>query len=162
MPAVNTAKTGSALEPFRDQKTVILTSYRRDGTPVDTPVHIAVEGDRAYVRTYASALKTKRLRRNPDLELWPASNGTVPALLALPRPKAAVRAGAGVRARGRELDAAEAPRAAHALARKYPVLQGFLIPWMHRHVYKTGTVHFEVTPDREATPRPGRAEAGAP
>ncbi|MBO0689738.1 MAG: hypothetical protein J2P40_09225, partial [Candidatus Dormibacteraeota bacterium] len=74
----------------------------------------------------------------------------------------AVRAGAGVRARGRELDAAEAPRAAHALARKYPVLQGFLIPWMHRHVYKTGTVHFEVTPDREATPRPGRAEAGAP
>lgn len=150
MPAVNTAETGTALERFRDQKTVILTSYRKDGTPVDTPVHVAVEGDRAYVRTYASALKTKRLRRNPEMELWPASNGTAPAFLALTRPKAASRAGAGVRARARELGAEEAPRAARALARKYPVLQGRLIPWMHRHVYKTETVQFELTPEAGA------------
>src|SRR5205814_8085955 len=99
MQAVSTEATGSVLEAFRDQKTVILTSYRKDGTPVDTPVHIAVEGDRAYVRTYASALKTKRLRRNPELELWPASNGTAPEFLALSRPKAARRVGRGTRAR---------------------------------------------------------------
>ena len=140
----------TALEPFRDQKTVILTSYRKDGTPVDTPVHIAVEGDRAYVRTYASALKTKRLRRNPELELWPASNGTAPAVLALSRPKAASRVGVGIRARARELDADESPGAARALARKYPLLHGFLVPWMHRHVYKTETVHFELTPEAGA------------
>ena len=140
----------TALEPFRDQKTVILTSYRKDGTPVDTPVHIAVEGDRAYVRTYASALKTKRLRRNPELELWPASNGTAPAFLALSRPKAASRVGVGIRARARELDADESAGAARALARKYPVLHGFLIPWMHRHAYKTETVHFELTPEAGA------------
>ena len=150
MAAMQAEATGSALEPFRDQKTVILTSYRKDGKPVDTPVHVAVESDRAYVRTYASALKTKRLRRNPELELWPASNGTAPAFLALTRPKSASRVGVGIRARVRELDADESPRAARALARKYPVLHGFLVPWMHRHVYKTQTVHFELRPEAGA------------
>lgn len=32
--------------PFVRQNTVLLTSYKRDGTPVGTPVHIAVDGDR--------------------------------------------------------------------------------------------------------------------
>jgi uncharacterized protein len=41
-----------ALEPFVHQWAVLLTTYRRDGTPVGTPVNIAVEGDHAYVRTW--------------------------------------------------------------------------------------------------------------
>ena len=39
------------LKPFIRQWTVLLTTYRRDGTPVGTAVNIAVDGDRAYVRT---------------------------------------------------------------------------------------------------------------
>lgn len=38
-----------------DEKTVMVTTYRRDGRPVETPMHIAVQGDRAYVRTYAAS-----------------------------------------------------------------------------------------------------------
>lgn len=36
-----------ALARFARQKTVLLTTYRRDGTPVATPVSIAVAGVRA-------------------------------------------------------------------------------------------------------------------
>jgi hypothetical protein len=44
-------RVAPALEPFVHQKYVLLTTYRRDGTPVGIPVHIAVDGDRAFVRT---------------------------------------------------------------------------------------------------------------
>ena len=37
---------------FTEQKTIALTTYRRDGTPVITPVHIAVVGSVAYIRTF--------------------------------------------------------------------------------------------------------------
>jgi hypothetical protein len=32
-----------ALEPLRHSKTILLTTYKRDGTPVATPVSIAFE-----------------------------------------------------------------------------------------------------------------------
>ncbi|MBO0683612.1 MAG: pyridoxamine 5'-phosphate oxidase family protein [Candidatus Dormibacteraeota bacterium] len=146
--------TRSELERFADQKTVILTSYRRDGTPVDTPVHVVVEGGRAYVRTYASAMKTKRLRRNPEVELWVATTGTWPAALALLKPKSARRTDFGIRARSRILTGEESIRAGKALGRKYPLLHGVLIPWAHRHLYRTQSVHLELTPA-------GRAVAAA-
>ncbi|MBO0685373.1 MAG: pyridoxamine 5'-phosphate oxidase family protein [Candidatus Dormibacteraeota bacterium] len=138
--------TRSDLQRFADQKTVILTSYRRDGTPVDTPVHVAVEGGRAYVRTYASAFKAKRLRRNPEVELWVAGNGTWPAALALLNPRSARRTDFGIRARARVLTGEESVQAGKALARKYPLLHGFVIPWAHRHWYRTETVNLELTP----------------
>lgn len=39
----------AALARFADARQVLLTTYRKDGTPVGTPVHIAVDGPRAYV-----------------------------------------------------------------------------------------------------------------
>jgi hypothetical protein len=42
-----------APEPFVHQKNVLLTTYRRDGTPV----HIAVDGDRAFIRTFQPTRK---------------------------------------------------------------------------------------------------------
>lgn len=123
-----------------------VTTYRRDGREVDTPVHIAVGDGRAFIRTYEKALKTKRLRRNPECVLWRASNGNRPAVLALLAPKQARRAGDGIRVRSRELGGEEARIAARALARKYPILHGFLIPAMHRYLYRTTTVLLELTP----------------
>jgi PPOX class probable F420-dependent enzyme len=132
------------LEGFAGQKTVILTTYRRDGTPVDTPVHIAVNDGHAFIRTYEKAYKTKRLRRRPEAELWLASNGTAPATLALARPRAARRIGSPVHVRATELSGDESRRAGAALARKYPLLQGVLIPRMHR-LQGTRTVNVELT-----------------
>jgi uncharacterized protein len=135
--------TTSPFEAFAGENTVILTSYRRDGTPVDTPVHIATEDGRAFVRTYDATYKAKRLRRHPGAELWHASNGRAPAVVALSRPKAAKRVGAPVHVRAVELSGEESRRAAAALTRKYPLLHGFVIPRMHR-LWKTRTVNLEL------------------
>src|SRR5438477_8753926 len=90
---------GSEFERFARQPTVLLTTYRRDGTPVGTPVSIAVEGDHAFIRTYDRAWKAKRLRNNPDVEVAPST--------ALGK-----QTGGAVRARARLLDGEEAQHAA--------------------------------------------------
>jgi uncharacterized protein len=134
----------STLEGFAGQTTVILTTFRRDGTPVDTPVHIAFDGERAFIRTYEKAHKTGRLRRRPEAELRLATNGRAPAIVALLRPAAVRRAGAPVHVRATELSGEESRRAAAALARRYPLLHGVLIPRAHR-LQGTRTVNLELT-----------------
>lgn len=42
-----------------------LTTFKRDGTPVATPVWFAADGDRLVVTSAAGAWKIKRLRREP-------------------------------------------------------------------------------------------------
>jgi PPOX class probable F420-dependent enzyme len=42
---------------------------RPHGSRVDTPVCIAFDGERAFFRSYDRAWKTKRLRRNPRVEV---------------------------------------------------------------------------------------------
>ena len=124
--------TTSVLESFVRQKTVLLTTYRRDGTPVGTPVHSAVEGDRAFIRTWEKAGKVKRIRYNPNVELAPSTMRGKPT-------------GPAIRARARILSGDESACAARAIARKYPFLQGFLIPLLHR-LRRYQTVHIELTP----------------
>jgi PPOX class probable F420-dependent enzyme len=46
-----------------------LTTYRRDGTAVATPVWFVQEGDRLLVRTGAAAGKVKRIHRNPAVRV---------------------------------------------------------------------------------------------
>jgi PPOX class probable F420-dependent enzyme len=123
------------LAPFVRQKTVRLTTYRRSGTPGATPVSIAVDGARAYVRSFEKSVKTRRLRHNPLVEIAPST--------ARGRPT-----GPGIRARARRLSGAEFRHAGHALARKHPLLHGALVPLAHRVLRaKTGrTVHFELVP----------------
>ena len=65
--------TTSTLEGLKKQRTVLLTSYRRDGTPVGTPVNVVVLGGHAYFRTYDKAFKTKRLARDPEVEIAPST-----------------------------------------------------------------------------------------
>lgn len=117
-------------QAYVNQNTVLLTSFRRDGTPVGTPVHVAVDGDRVFFRSYEKAWKTKRIRRNPNIEITPSTVRGTPT-------------GRTVHARARILEGAEARTAAWAIGRKYPILHRWLIPWAHR-LLGTRTVHFEV------------------
>ncbi len=120
------------LQPFVRQWAVLLTTYRRDGTPVGTPVNIAVDGDRAFVRTFDRAWKTKRLRNNPEAQIAPSTARGKPT-------------GPAVRVRARLLSGDEATQAGRALRRKYRIVHGILVPLTHRlRGYKT--VHFELTP----------------
>lgn len=63
----------NTLEPLRYTKTILLTTYKRDGTPIGTPVSIAFDGERAFFRSYDKAWKTKRLRNNPRVEVTPCT-----------------------------------------------------------------------------------------
>ncbi|MBT2384481.1 PPOX class F420-dependent oxidoreductase [Streptomyces sp. ISL-11] len=120
------------LAPFVEQKTVLLTTFRRDGTPVGTPVNLAVEGDRAYFRTYDASWKAKRLRREPEVTVAPSTVRGAPT-------------GPAITGRARLLDGEEAHHAARLMARKHPVLHGVLVPVVHR-ARRYRTLHYELTP----------------
>ncbi|WP_424211106.1 PPOX class F420-dependent oxidoreductase [Streptomyces sp. BI20] len=50
---------------------VSLTTYRKDGTPVATPVWAAAEGEELFVWTRSDSWKVKRLSRNPAVTVRP-------------------------------------------------------------------------------------------
>jgi PPOX class probable F420-dependent enzyme len=131
------------LARFARQKTALLTTYRRDGTPVGVPLSVVADGDRLLVRSYERAGKVRRIEHNPAVEIAPST--------ARGRPT-----GPPVRARARRLGGAEDRRAAWLLARKYPGLQGILVPFGHRAFRSRfgRTVHFELV---RASPPAGYA-----
>ncbi|MEV4417720.1 PPOX class F420-dependent oxidoreductase [Catellatospora sp. NPDC049609] len=53
------------------ERFVSLTTFRRSGTPVATPVWVARDGGALVVTTPAGSGKVKRLRRDPRVELRP-------------------------------------------------------------------------------------------
>jgi uncharacterized protein len=120
------------LDRFAEQRTVLLSSYKRDGKRVGTPVNIAIENDHAYVRSFDAAWKVKRMRRNPVVEVAPSTFGGKPQ-------------GPPTRFRARQLEGAEAAHAADLIETKHPVLQGILVPLGHR-LKRVRTLHFELTP----------------
>ncbi|MDW5327139.1 PPOX class F420-dependent oxidoreductase [Plantactinospora sp. KLBMP9567] len=132
---VTTTAAVPALAPFVRQKTILLTSYRRDGRAVGAPVSVVVDGDRAYVRSPGAGGKIKRIRNNPLVEIAPSTgSGKV--------------TGPAVRMQAGFLDGAEFRHAGRLLRRKYPVLQGVFVPLLHRlGRAKFGrTVHLVLTP----------------
>ena len=117
---------------IRDAKTILLTTYKRDGTAVATPVSLAFDGERAYFRSYDKAWKTKRLRHNPAVQAAPATLRGKPT-------------GPAIRARATLLDGEQARVAARALARRHRVLQAILVPAAHR-LMRYRTMHYELIP----------------
>jgi len=55
-------------------KYAVLTTYRKDGTPVGAPVWVAPDGDRIVVWTNPKTWKVKRIRRNPEVKLQQCDN----------------------------------------------------------------------------------------
>ncbi len=87
----------------------LLTTFRRNGQPVGTPVWFVTAGDdRVYFMTGPETGKAKRIRNNPRVQVAPSN----------PRGQAQ---GAAVDAHARELQGAEAETARQALARKYGI-----------------------------------------
>jgi PPOX class probable F420-dependent enzyme len=127
--------TTPELAPFVRQKTALLTSYRRDGRPVGTPLSIAVDGDHAYIRSYEKAWKTVRIRNHPEVEIAPSTGRGKPT-------------GPAIHAVARRLEGEESRYAGRLIARKHPMLQRIVVPFSHLAGRgKFGrTVHFELVP----------------
>jgi PPOX class probable F420-dependent enzyme len=93
-------------------KYVLLTTFRRDGSPVGTPVWVVRDGDKLLVWTPANTHKVARIRRNSSVTLAPCTfSGTV--------------LGETVPGQATVLDAAGAARVRKLIRRKY-LVTGFL------------------------------------
>ncbi|WP_156725479.1 PPOX class F420-dependent oxidoreductase [Streptomyces apocyni] len=96
------------LDELGRSRYVSLTTYRRDGTGVATPVWVVREGDELYVWTKSDSWKVKRLRRDNRIAVTACDV------------RGRVREGApSAEGTGRLLDATELPRLRKLLARKY-------------------------------------------
>lgn len=98
-------RTGS-IEDVVAHKRALVVTYRRDGTPVPTPVWAAEQGGRLYVRSERTCGKVKRLRKDPRVLIAPCTVRGKPL-------------GPPFEARGRLLEPHEEPHAERALVRRY-------------------------------------------
>jgi len=90
---------------------VSFTSYRKNGTPVSTPVWIAPDGDDLYFFSDTGAFKVARIRNNPKVTLQPCDV------------RGRVKDGAVLVAGIAEvLDHADSPRVRRIVNRKYRVM----------------------------------------
>jgi len=126
-------EVSSDLWAVRSARTILLITYRRDGTPVETPVSIAFESGRAFFRSYDKAWKTKRLRNNPHVEIAASTL----------RGK---RIGPLIHAHATLLEGEQARTAAKALARRHRLLQAVAVPLAHRLMHYQ-TMHYELRAD---------------
>ena len=60
---------GNHLDQFLDQKYINLETFKKDGTPVRTPVWFVIDNDLIYVITRDRTGKVKRLRNNQDVRI---------------------------------------------------------------------------------------------
>ena len=61
------------LEQFHNQKYVNLETYKKDGSPVRTPVWFVIDNDLLYVITREHTGKVKRLKNNQNVRIVPCS-----------------------------------------------------------------------------------------
>ena len=64
---------GDKLEQFSKQKYINLETYKRDNTPVKTPVWFVIDKGLVYIITRESTGKVKRLKNNQNVRVVPCS-----------------------------------------------------------------------------------------
>ncbi|WP_040790933.1 PPOX class F420-dependent oxidoreductase [Nocardia paucivorans] len=112
---------------------VLLTTYRKDGTPVATPLWAVAEEGKLYVWTATDSWKVKRLRRNPAVTVQPCNAKGTPR-------------GTAIEGTARILDAAATDRVRRLLRRKYWLLGPLVILGSTLRRGRSGTVGIEITP----------------
>jgi PPOX class probable F420-dependent enzyme len=120
-------------------KYLSLTSFRRDGTGVATPVWFVATGGRLLVETDAASYKLRRIRRDPRVRIAPCT--ATGHLRGIPAP-----------ARAELLPDIEVARVERLMARKYRVDLLFIKPFralqrvLHRSRPRETPVILELTP----------------
>ncbi|WP_336085576.1 PPOX class F420-dependent oxidoreductase [Nocardia sp. SSK8] len=113
---------------------VLLTTFRKDGTPVATPVWAVARADKLYVWTVTDSWKVKRIRRNAEV--------TVQACNA----RGGDAHGAVVSGTARLLDGTETEQVRSWLRRKYWLTGPLVILGSNLRRGKDGTIGIEITP----------------
>lgn len=130
---IGDARRDGSIDSIRRCKRSLLVTYRRDGTPVPTPVWAAEADGHIYVRTERDAGKVRRLRTNSRLLVAPCTVRGKPL-------------GNPFEARGRILSRAEEPAAERALATRYG-LGRTIFEWA-MDLMRVDMGYLEITPRR--------------
>jgi PPOX class probable F420-dependent enzyme len=112
---------------------VLLTTFRKDGTPVGTPVWAVARDEKLFVWTVTGSWKVKRIRRNPAVTVQPCD----------------IRGNAHghvVEASARLLDGSETEQVRALLRRKYWLTGPLAILASNLRRGKDGTIGIEITP----------------
>ena len=125
------AADGGYFAALAPTKYMLLTTFKREGTPVSTSVLGVIDGKRAYFRVWSQSGTVKRLRHTAGVQVTPC---TVLGLCSFGPP---------INATARLLPSEEASRVARKLARKYPVRHRSLIPLLYR-TWRRQMVHYEL------------------
>ncbi|MGW4479765.1 PPOX class F420-dependent oxidoreductase [Rhodococcus triatomae] len=122
----------TAFDEVAAAKYVLLTTFRKDGTAVPTPLWAASDGDRLLMWTVTDSWKVKRIRRDPRVTVAPCdARGKVK--------------GDAVEARAEILDLAGSDRARDAIAKRYGVLGWLTMKGSLLRRGRTGTVGLAIT-----------------
>jgi len=113
-------------------KYVLLTTFRKDGSAVPTPLWAALDGDRLLLWTVTDSWKVKRIRRNPQV--------TVAACDVRGNQK-----GDAIEATAVVLDDAGTEHAREVITRKYGILGWITVKGSLLRRGKTGTIGLAVT-----------------
>ncbi|QTE02716.1 PPOX class F420-dependent oxidoreductase [Streptomyces cyanogenus] len=120
------------LDRLGSGKYLLVTSYRKNGTPVATPVWVVRDGGALGVWTVADSWKVKRIRRRPDVLVGPCDVRGNPT-------------GDQVPATAEITDAATTARYRRLIARKYGILGRLTLLGSRLRRGADGTVGIRVT-----------------
>jgi len=130
------------LDRLGAEKYLLLTTYRKDGRAVPTPVWAAREGDRLLVWSAMDTGKVKRIRRDGAIEVAACDRRGAPH-------------GEAVRGQARLLPAGDAPHALSVVGRKYGLLGRVLVYASRLRRGQTGVAAIEITLEPQPAPREG-------
>ncbi|QUQ71756.1 PPOX class F420-dependent oxidoreductase [Kutzneria sp. CA-103260] len=114
-------------------KYLLLTTFRKDGTPMPSPVWVTRDDDRLLVWTAANSGKVKRIRRDGHVELAPCDVRGTPT-------------GASVTGTAQLLDEVGTATARRLIAKKYPLTGRLLILGSAVRRGARGTVGIAIEP----------------
>jgi hypothetical protein len=124
----------TALGNVATAKYVLLTTFRKDGTPVSTPVWGVARDDKLYVWTETGSWKVKRIRRNPAVTVQACDM------------RGKTTRGTVVEGSARLLDAIDTERVRGWVRRKYWLTAPLLILASNLTRGKDGTIGIEIIP----------------
>ncbi|MBY8860437.1 PPOX class F420-dependent oxidoreductase [Nocardia sp. CA2R105] len=113
---------------------VLLTSFRKNGTPVGTPLWAALDDGKLYVWTVTDSWKVKRIRRNPAVTMQPCTVSGTPR-------------GAVVKGTAQILDDTGSDRVRRLIKRKYSIQGWLIVVGSQLRRGRKGTIGIEITAD---------------
>jgi len=125
---------------LKDEYSIVLTTFRKNGQGVTTPVWFALKEGKLLLCTWEKFWKVKRMKNNPNVEFAPAKTR-------IGSPSKYTVTGKTIRGVARFLEGEEAEEANRLLRKKYGFFKYTLLYSLISAFSSSGKiVHFEITP----------------